>query len=228
MAPSLVSRMFALFAVFSCLLSCVAADFTCSATVLVIAADSTTAFEATEPLNGYGIPTYTLLVPQAGVALPALSTNTSSGQVGNYGAIVIIGQVSYNYGTTGYQSALTTDQWNALYAYQLTFGVRMVQLDVYPGPAFGATALGGCCDANVEQLVYVSDSSAFSQAAMVVYALYNSFHSVFSPTNYDIGAPQSARKDYGIILQLSLIPLPPNNSLVLDLVELLQPTRLLV
>lgn len=168
MAPSLVSRIFTLFALFSCLLSFAAAAFTSSATVLVIAADTTTAFEATEPLNGYGIPTTTLVVPQAGIALPALSTNTSTGSVGNFGAIVIIGQVSYNYGATGFQSALTTDQWNTLYAYQLTFGVRMVQLDVYPGPAFGATALGGCCDTNVEQLVYVSDSSAFKQAGLVV------------------------------------------------------------
>lgn len=173
MAQSLVPRIFALFALFSYLFTFAAAALSSAATVLVIAADATTAFEATEPLNGYGIPTYTLLVPQAGVALPTLSTNTSTGSTGNYGAIVIIGQVSYNYNTTGYQSALTTDQWNALYAYQLTFGVRMVQLNVYPGPAFGATALGGCCDTNVEQLVYVSDSTAFKQAGMIVYVPSN-------------------------------------------------------
>jgi hypothetical protein len=174
MTPSLASRLFTLVALFSFLLSYVSAGFTSSATVLVIAADTTTAFEATEPLNGYGIPTHTLVVAQSGITLPALSTNASTEQVGNYGAIVVVGQVAYDYGgTLGYQSALTTDQWNALYAYQLTFGVRMVQLNVYPGPNFGATALGGCCNTNVEQLVYISDNSAFKQAGLVVYVSYN-------------------------------------------------------
>ena len=56
--------------------------------------------------------------------------------------------VSYDYGgTTGFQSALTNDQWNQLYAYQLAFGVRMVQYDVYPGPLYGSTALGVLIDA---------------------------------------------------------------------------------
>ncbi|KAH8694066.1 hypothetical protein BGW36DRAFT_215461 [Talaromyces proteolyticus] len=132
-------------------------------TILVIAGDSSSAATASSGLNGYGIPFRTLIVPQAGVALPAL--NTSAG--GNFGGIVVASQVSYDYGgTTGYQSALTTDQWNQLYSYQLTYGVRMVQYDVYPGPAFGATALGSCCNAGVEQLVSFTDSTDFPTAGL--------------------------------------------------------------
>lgn len=98
-------------------------------TILVIARDAASVSVASSGLNGYGIPFQTLLVPQAGVTLPTL--NTTSG--GNYGGIVIASQVAYDYGgTIGFQSALTADQWNTLYSYQLAYGVRMVQYDVSP------------------------------------------------------------------------------------------------
>jgi hypothetical protein len=132
--------------------------------ILVIAKDSSSAGSATSGLNAYGIPYTTLLVPQAGVPLPALN----SSNVGNYGGIVVAAEVSYDYGgTTGYQSALTTDQWNQLYAYQLEYGVRMVQWDVYPGPKFGASAVdGGCCATGVEQLMSFTDTSDFPTAGL--------------------------------------------------------------
>jgi hypothetical protein len=132
-------------------------------TVLVIARDTYSADVATSGLNGYGIPFTTLIVPQSGVQLPAL--NSSSG--GNFGGLVVASEVSYNFGgTTGYQSALTADQWNQLYAYQLQYGVRMVQYDVYPGPNYGATALGGCCATGVEQDISFTDTSDFPTAGL--------------------------------------------------------------
>ncbi|KAF9892846.1 hypothetical protein FE257_000435 [Aspergillus nanangensis] len=132
--------------------------------ILVIAKDTASINVASSGLNGYGIPFTPLIVPQSGVALPAL--NSSSG--GNFGGIVVAGEVSYDFGgSTGYQSALTTDQWNQLYAYQLQFGVRMVQYDVFPGPNFGASAVnGGCCDTGVEQLISFSDVSAFATSGL--------------------------------------------------------------
>ncbi|KAL4775151.1 hypothetical protein BDW60DRAFT_214510 [Aspergillus nidulans var. acristatus] len=132
--------------------------------ILVIARDSTQASVASSGLNGYGIPFTTLLVPQAGVELPAL--NSSSG--GNFGGIVVAGEVSYDYGNDSWRSALTDDQWNQLYAYQLAYGVRMVQYDVFPGPNFGASSIGngGCCADGVEQLVYFTDTSDFPTAGL--------------------------------------------------------------
>lgn len=123
------------------------------ATILVIAKDAYGIQVASSGLNGYGIPFQPLQVPQAGVALPAL--NSSSG--GNFGGIIIAGQVSYDYGAGNFSSALTSAQWQLMYDYQTQYGVRMVQYDVYPGPAFGASALGGCCDTGVEQLMYFSN-----------------------------------------------------------------------
>ncbi|KAL2854892.1 hypothetical protein BJY01DRAFT_257640 [Aspergillus pseudoustus] len=136
---------------------------TLAANILVIARDDTQAAVAYSGLNGYGIPHTTLIVPQAGVELPAL--NTTSG--GNFGGIVVAGEVSYDYGTEGWRSGLTDDQWNQLYAYQLAYGVRMVQYDVYPGPKFGATAVsGGCCADGVEQLISFSDVSDFPTSGL--------------------------------------------------------------
>lgn len=133
------------------------------AEILVIARDATTAQNLASGFNGYGIPYSTLIVPQAGTTLPPLD---SSG-VGNYGGILIHGQVSYDYGPAlGFQSALTADQWNQLYAYQTTFGTRMVHLDVYPGALFGTNAVAGCCNTGVEQLMSFTDTSAFAQAGL--------------------------------------------------------------
>lgn len=138
---------------------------TIQATVLVIARDSVSASSAASGLNAYGIPFQILLVPSTGAALPTL--NSSAG--GNYGGIIIESQVAYQYNTT-YASALTQDQWNTLYAYQIAYGVRMVQYNVYPGPLFGATALGGCCDTGVEQWIAFSNTSGFTQAGYHAWA----------------------------------------------------------
>jgi hypothetical protein len=131
-------------------------------TVLVIARDAYSASSASSGLNGYGIPFQVLLVPQTGVTLPAL--NSSSG--GNFGGVIVASQVSYDYGGGNFSSALTADQWNQIYAYQTDYGVRMVQYDVYPGPLFGATALGGCCNSGVEQLISFTNTTGFAQAGI--------------------------------------------------------------
>jgi hypothetical protein len=134
-----------------------------SSTVLILARDNASAYSAFSGLNGYAIPYQLVVVPQTGVTLPTLNSST----VGNFGAIVVLSEVSYDYeGTLGFQSALNASQWAALYQYQVSFGVRMVRLDVFPGPNFGTKALGGCCDTGVEQLISISDDSAFSSAGL--------------------------------------------------------------
>jgi hypothetical protein len=133
------------------------------ADILVIARDAGSAKNLASGFNGYGIPYSTLVVPQAGVALPALNTSG----VGNYGGILVHGQVAYDYGgTLGFQSALTADQWNQLYAYQNSYGTRMVHLDVYPGPLFGANVVAGCCNTGTDQLMSFTNTAAFAQAGL--------------------------------------------------------------
>lgn len=104
-----------------------------SNTILVFARDAASATSATSGFQGYGIPYQTVIVPQAGITLPTLNSSTT---VGNYGGIVILSEVAYSY-STGFASALTAAQWQTLYNYQTSFGVRMVRLDVYPGPDMG-------------------------------------------------------------------------------------------
>ncbi|EDO01997.1 hypothetical protein SS1G_04473 [Sclerotinia sclerotiorum 1980 UF-70] len=136
---------------------------TVSSKVLIIARDTVSAYSAWSGLNDRGIPYETLIVPAAGVALPALNSSETQG---NYGLIVVMSEVSYSYTGLGYQSALTADQWQALYNYQVSFRVRMVRLDSYPSAAFGTQALGACCGDGVEQLVHISDNSAFPKAGL--------------------------------------------------------------
>src|SRR5947207_5814977 len=104
-----------------------------SKTALVIAVSTDVANEAVSILNEFNQPAQVLVVPQTGTSLPALETVSGSTSVGNFGLIVIIGLASYDYGSTGWASAITSDQFTALYAYQLKYNVRMVHLDGYPG-----------------------------------------------------------------------------------------------
>ncbi len=132
---------------------------TVSSTILVFARDSTSAINsATLGLQGYGIPYEVVIVPQSGITnLPLLN---SSATHGNYGGVVTISELSYNYGDR-YASALTSEQWNELYTYQTNFGVRMVRLDVFPGPDFGVTNTGG--NANDEPISF-TNTTGFSAA----------------------------------------------------------------
>ncbi|ETN38636.1 uncharacterized protein HMPREF1541_06673 [Cyphellophora europaea CBS 101466] len=130
--------------------------------ILIIVRDAYAGQSASSGLNGYGIPFEILTVPQQGIALPTLNTTVG----GNYGGFIIAGQVSYDMGGGNYQSALTAAQWQQLYDYQTMYGVRMVQYDVYPGPLFGASALGGCCNTGVEQLLSFTNTNAFPQAGI--------------------------------------------------------------
>lgn len=114
----------------------VATAVTVNNTILVFARDAASATVATLGLQGYGIPYQTVIVPQSGAALPALNSSTTAG---NYGGILVLSEVAYQY-STGFLSALTTAQWNTMFAYQLAFGVRMVRLDVYPTTDMGKFA----------------------------------------------------------------------------------------
>jgi hypothetical protein len=138
---------------------------TVASTVLIIARDTKAAYSGYSGLAGYGIPYQILIVPSSGAALPVLNSSSTSG---NFGAIVVISEVSYDYGTAGFQSALTSAQWSSLYGYQVTFGVRMVRIDVFPSADTGTAVLGGCCGTGVEQLVSISNNSGFPTAGLKV------------------------------------------------------------
>ncbi|KAH9210801.1 hypothetical protein DL95DRAFT_370457 [Leptodontidium sp. 2 PMI_412] len=138
---------------------------TVSSTVLVFARDSASGYSAFSGLNGYAIPYQLVVVPQAGIILPGLN---SSATVGNYGAIVILSEVSYDYGgTTGFQSAITAAQWAILYQYQVSFGVRMVRLDVFPSADSGTSTIGGCCATGEEQTISISNATGFPTAGLI-------------------------------------------------------------
>lgn len=113
-------------------------------TALLIAVSSGAADEAVAVLNQHNQATDLLVMPQNGAALPTLETINGTDSVGNFGLIIIIGMASYDYGgTVGWASAITSDQWTALYAYQSKYGVRMIHLDGYPGNFVGTALAPG-------------------------------------------------------------------------------------
>jgi hypothetical protein len=120
----------------SCVCSLASAALSTKATVLIIARDDQSARSAHGGLQGYGIPYRVLIVPKEGATLPALN---SSATTGNFGGIVVVSDVSYDYQTppNPFRSALTDSQWQTLYDYQKAFRVRMVRIDVYPESQFG-------------------------------------------------------------------------------------------
>lgn len=143
---------------------------TVTSTVLVISKDASSAEVVTTPLSGYGIPYEILAVPQGGVI--TLPTFNSTATDANYGLIVVLSAVAYDYGANGgWHSALTTEQWTQIRDFQKAFAVRMIHLDVYPGPDYGATALGGCCNAGTIQQARLSDNSAFPTAGLKTYVV---------------------------------------------------------
>jgi hypothetical protein len=140
------------------------AGATVSSTILILSRDYTSAQNgAFLGLQGYGIPYEVVTVPQEGIAnLPVLN---SSATHGNYGGIVVVSEVGYNYGDQ-YYSALTRRQWNAMWDYQSQFGVRMVRLDVFPTSDFGVVSNGG----NVaDEPVVITNSTGFATANLKTY-----------------------------------------------------------
>ncbi|SPO06303.1 related to extracellular serine-rich protein [Cephalotrichum gorgonifer] len=141
---------------------------TLSSTILILAEDDATAASGTSGLRGYGIPYEVLLVPREGAALPEL---TSSEEDGNYGGIVVLNEVGYDY-DDGWRSALTEEQWDSVYEYQTSFGVRLVRLNVFPTSEFGVTTANpsglGCCDEGVEQTISIIDDSQFTTARLKI------------------------------------------------------------
>jgi len=134
--------------------------------ILIFARDEYAASTASSGLDGYGIPFETVIVPKEGITLPALSSNSSTTTTGRYGGIIVMGAVSYEYDGGAWRSALTQEQWDKIHEYQTNFHVRLVRIDEYPGPAFGAASVngGGCCDSGVEQLISFTNTDDFPTA----------------------------------------------------------------
>ncbi|KAK7420392.1 hypothetical protein QQX98_002815 [Neonectria punicea] len=138
-----------------------ASSATIDSTILVIASDDYLASSGNLGLLAYGIPYENLIIPQAGRDLPVLNSSSTQGR---YGGIIVMDSVSYNY-DGAWRSAVTNAQWDALYAYQTNFNIRMVRINEFPGPKFGVAAVsGGCCGDGVDQLVSISNNSDFPTA----------------------------------------------------------------
>ncbi|KAH7394491.1 hypothetical protein BKA66DRAFT_601103 [Pyrenochaeta sp. MPI-SDFR-AT-0127] len=157
---------------------------TVSSTILIFARDTSSAENgAAAGLRGYGIPFEIVLVPQAGIAnLPVLNASLTHG---NYGGIVVLSEVGYNYDDL-YYSALTRRQWNDLYAYQTTFGTRMVRLDVFPTSDFGVVSNGGNLNDEPVSFTNVTGFPTANLKTNVGISIANIFHTPATITDPSI------------------------------------------
>ena len=147
----------------SLILANVVSGATVDSTILILVREGDATYSVTSGLDAYGIPYDLVFVPKTGFSLPVL--NTSSTQ-GSYGGIISLSELAFEY-DTGFGSGISADQYNSIYAYQLAFGVRFVRIDAFPQATFGTTTApegSGCCSADDEQFISLTNSSGFPTA----------------------------------------------------------------
>jgi hypothetical protein len=109
--------------------------------ILVVAADGQeTDFPAIQTFLGQvGVPYDTLLASQAPLTASMLSDAAGHGRY--QGIVLTTGNLTYYDGAT-WQSALSTEEWATLRAYQVAFGVRSVTSYTFPEAAYGLSYVG--------------------------------------------------------------------------------------
>jgi hypothetical protein len=110
-----------------------AAPSTVESTILIFAPDQYQASNAVSGLNAYGIPSEAIIVPKEGITLPTLKSSAADG---NYGGIIVMNSVTYEY-DGNWRSAITDAQWTVIHQYQKDFNVRMVRLGDSPSTSSG-------------------------------------------------------------------------------------------
>ncbi|EJT52266.1 hypothetical protein A1Q1_05476 [Trichosporon asahii var. asahii CBS 2479] len=129
--------------------------------ILILAKDEYSAESGFHGLEGYGIPYDRVIVPQGGVSLPALNDSATHGR---YSGIIVMDALSYEY-AEGWHSAITDEQWKQIHDYQVHFSVRMVRINEFPGPNFGAEVdAAGAGGTGSEQDISITDTSDFPTA----------------------------------------------------------------
>jgi hypothetical protein len=132
--------------------------------VLVLVRAGDNPYSVVSGLQGYGIPYEISEVSKTGYQLPALNSSKSQG---NYGGIISLSELAFEYDGGVWNSGISNDQYSTIYAYQIAFGVRFVRIDAYPQPAFGTSPADqgvGCCGNDVEQLISLTNSTGFETA----------------------------------------------------------------
>jgi hypothetical protein len=163
MAPSRINpmRLFTFISALS-IIRLANAAVTVNSTVLVIARDANASYSGTSVLEGYGIPYQVVDVSLRGGGFPQLNSTPDSG---NFGGIVTVSARDYRSGDD-WKTALSERQWQELYKYQETFGVRMVRLNSYPSSDFGVQSVGNPVLADLP--LAITDAKEFGSANLVV------------------------------------------------------------
>ncbi|KAF1966744.1 hypothetical protein BU23DRAFT_584283 [Bimuria novae-zelandiae CBS 107.79] len=130
------------------------AAITVDSTVLVLARDKNAILPGTLIVD--------LSLPAAG--FPQLNSTLDAG---NFGGIVTVSAREYKNGDD-WKIALSDKQWQELYRYQESFGVRLVRLNAWPSSDYDVQSSGGPVSA--DQPVSITDTTTFPTANLVANA----------------------------------------------------------
>ncbi|ORX95202.1 hypothetical protein BCR34DRAFT_579432 [Clohesyomyces aquaticus] len=161
MAPILASAILTWALSSAIFASFVNAAVTVNSTILVIVRDKNATNSGTSVLQGYGIPYQVVDMSIPGGGFPQLNSTPDSG---NFGGIVTVSAREYK-GGDDWKTALSDRQWQELYKYQESFGVRMVRLNAWPSADFGVQSAGNAVTA--DQPVAITDATGFQSANTV-------------------------------------------------------------
>ena len=138
------------------------AAVTINSTILVLARDANASYSGTSVLEGYGIPFQAVDLSLPGGGFPQLN---STADAGNFGGIVAVSGRAYS-GGDDWNTVLNDKQWQELYRYQESFGVRLVRLNAWPSADFGVQSTGGAVTTDLP--VAITDAKEFPTANLVV------------------------------------------------------------
>ncbi|KAF2728798.1 hypothetical protein EJ04DRAFT_590727 [Polyplosphaeria fusca] len=143
------------------------AAVTINSTLLVLSREPNATNSATLLLQGYGIPYQVVDLSLPGAGFPQLNSSSSAG---NFGGVVAVSGRDYA-GSDDWKTVLSAKQWQEIYTYQESFGVRLVRLNAWPSSDYGVDTAGAKVTTDLP--VSVSDATQFTTANLVSGASMN-------------------------------------------------------
>ncbi|KAK6523660.1 hypothetical protein TWF281_001636 [Arthrobotrys megalospora] len=125
--------------------------------VLILATDDS-GKAAAGTLNGYGIPYDSIVMSDSGYTLPSLTNSDGSCK---YGIIVAFRQLYSSNSKGAWVSFIGSDQWQKIYDYQVSCGVRLIHLGAVPNQWDFACSLISSNDATESNSLYSTNHQYF-------------------------------------------------------------------
>ncbi|KAF3922954.1 hypothetical protein ABW20_dc0101875 [Dactylellina cionopaga] len=109
-------------------------------------------------LSAYGIPYDSIVMPDSGYTLPSLTNTDGSCK---YSALVTFRQLYKTDSSGAWKCFIEPDQWQKIYDYQVSCGVRLIQLGAVPGSSDFACSLISSTNDTLNGAIYGANHQFF-------------------------------------------------------------------